>query len=134
MIVADTNLVVHLLIEDEKSDLARAVWSKDSDWMLPAFWSSEFLNVLTTSVRHGVLTLGDAHATWQLAVVLFDDSEIQPAGDDVLEMAAERKLSAYDAQFAVTAADLGVSLVTFDRDLQKRCPNIASAPERFAAS
>jgi predicted nucleic acid-binding protein len=134
MIVADTNLVVHLLIEDEKSVVARAVWSKDSDWMLPAFWTSEFLNVLTTLVRHGVLTLRDAHATWQLALTMFDDAEIQPAGDDVLDMAAERKLSAYDAQFAVVAADLDVSLVTFDGDLRKACPGLAVAPEHFTAS
>jgi predicted nucleic acid-binding protein len=134
MIVADTNLVVHLLIEGEKSDAARAVWSKDSDWMLPTFWSSEFLNVLTTSVRHGVLTLRDAHAAWQLALTMFDDSEIQPAGDDVLDMAVERKLSAYDAQFAVAATDLEVPLVTSDRDLLKACPGLAIAPERFAGS
>jgi predicted nucleic acid-binding protein len=134
MIVADTNLVFHLLIEGEKSTVARAVWSKDPDWMLPAFWSSEFLNVLTTSVRHGLLTLRDAHTMWQLALTMFDDAEIQPAGDDVLDMAAERKLSAYDAQFAVVAADLDVPLVTFDRDLLKACPGLAIAPERFATS
>lgn len=133
MIVADTNLVVHLLIEGEKSDVARAVWSKDSEWMLPPFWTSEFLNVLTTFVRRGVLTLRDAHSTWELALTLFDNAEIEPAGDDVLDMAAERKLSAYDAQFAVVAADLDVSLVTFDRDLLKACSSFAIAPERFIA-
>ena len=95
MIVVDTNLVVHLLIEDR---------------------------------------LVDAQATWRLALTMFDDAEIQPAGDDVLDMAAERKLSAYDAQFAVVAADLDVSLVTFDRDLLKACPELAIAPERFGAS
>ena len=95
MIVVDTNLVVHLLIEDR---------------------------------------LVDAQATWRLALTMFDDAEIQPAGDDVLDMAAERKLSAYDAQFAVVAADLDVSLVTFDRDLLKACPELAVAPEHFTAS
>src|SRR2546423_3266213 len=74
MIVADTNLVASLLIEREQSDVARAVWSKDSDWMLPPLWRSEFLNVLTISVRAGVLTLADAHETWKLALALFDDS------------------------------------------------------------
>jgi len=134
MIVADTNLVASLLIEREQSDVARAVWSKDSDWMLPPLWRSEFLNVLTISVRAGVLTLADAHETWRLALALFDDSEIEPAGDDVLDMAAERKLTAYDAQFAVAAAQLHVPLVTSDRDLLKVCPSIAIAPERFTAS
>ena len=134
MIVADTNLIASLLIEREQSDVARAVWSKDSDWMLPTLWRSEFLNVLTISVRVGVLTLAKAHETWKLALALFDDSEIEPVGDDVLDMAAARKLTAYDAQFAVAAAHLHVPLVTSDRDLLKACPSIAIAPERFAAA
>ena len=72
MTVADTDLVASLLIEREQSDVARAVWSRDSDWMLPPLWRSEFLNVLTISVRAGVLTLADAHETWKLALALFD--------------------------------------------------------------
>jgi predicted nucleic acid-binding protein len=134
MIVADTNVVIPLLIENENSELARAVWAKDRDWMMPPFWSSEFLNVLTTFVRRDVLTLRDAHATWQLAAALFDENEIQPVWDDVLDMAAARKLSAYDAQFAVTAAQLQVPLVTFDGQMLKACPELAIAPEKFVAS
>ncbi|MGZ5446412.1 MAG: hypothetical protein ACXWLY_31220 [Thermoanaerobaculia bacterium] len=55
MIVADTNLVAYLLIEGDKTAAARAVWKKDSRWMLPTLWRSEFLNVLTTAVRSRVL-------------------------------------------------------------------------------
>jgi predicted nucleic acid-binding protein len=133
VIVADTNLVAYLLIEGEKTDLVRAVWTADPRWMLPTLWRSEFLNVLTTSVRAKVLTLIQAHDTWHVAQTVFGQSEVEPAGDDVLEMAAAHSLSAYDAQFVVAAANLGVPLVTSDRHLLQACPDIAIAPEKFVA-
>ena len=133
MIVADTNLVAYLLIEGEKTGVARTVWAKDSHWMLPTLWRSEFLNVLATAVRAHVLTLAQAHETWHVAHAIFDQSEVEPSGDDVLEAAAERNLSAYDAQFVVAASDLDVPLVTSDRRLLEACPDLAIAPERFTA-
>lgn len=131
MIVADTNLVAYLLIEGEKTEMARAVWAKDPRWMLPTLWRSEFLNVLTTAVCAHVLTLAEAHETWRRAQTIFGRSEMEPSGDDVLEMAAERKLSAYDAQFVVAAVNLEVPLVTADRGLLAACPDLSISPERF---
>ena len=131
MIVADTNLLAYLLIEGERTDAARAVWAKDSHWMLPTLWRSEFLNVLATAVRARVLTLAQAHETWHVAHSIFDRSEVEPSGDDVLDTAAERNLSAYDAQFVVAATDLEVPLVTSDRRLLEACPDLALSPERF---
>ena len=90
MIVVDTNVVAYLLIEGDQSDMARAVWSKDRRWIMPAFWRSEFLNVLTTSLRGGVLTMRDAQDLWQLALTMFDKNEVQPTGRDILNIAAER--------------------------------------------
>jgi predicted nucleic acid-binding protein len=133
VIVADTNLVAYLLIEGEKTDLARAVWTADPRWMLPTLWRSEFLNVLTTSVRAKVLTLAEAHDIWNVAQTVFGQSEVEPAGDAVLETAAARSLSAYDAQYVVAAVDLEAPLITSDRRLLKACPDIAIAPETFSA-
>jgi predicted nucleic acid-binding protein len=131
LIVADTNLVAYLLIEGERSDVARAVWAKDARWMLPTLWRSEFLNVLTTSVRAHVLSLADAQQTWQVAIAIFDQSEVEPSGTAVLKTASERSLSAYDAQFVVAAADLGVPLVTSDRRILNACPDLAVSADRF---
>ena len=102
--------------------------------MLPTLWRSEFLNVLTTAVRARVLTLDQAHETWQIALSIFGNNEVEPSGDDVLEAAAERNLSAYDAQFVVAAVDLKVPLVTSDRRLQDACGDLAVPPERFTVT
>lgn len=132
MIVADTNLVAYLLIEGKQTSTARAVWEADPRWMLPTIWRSEFLNVLTTAARAGVLTLAQAHETWHIAVTVFGSSEVEPSGDTVLDVAAERRLSVYDAQFVVAASDLGVPLVTSDRRLLSACTDLAVTPERFS--
>jgi predicted nucleic acid-binding protein len=131
VIVADTNLVAYLLIEGTHTATAKAVWEKDSRWMLPTLWRSEFLNVLTTAVRADVLTLQQAHATWHIALTIFGNSEVEPEGEDVLDRAAEENLSAYDAQFVVAASDLGVPLVTSDRRLLAACAGRAVHPEQF---
>jgi predicted nucleic acid-binding protein len=131
VIVADTNLVAYLLIDGTQTATAKAVWEKDPQWMLPTIWRSEFLNVLTTAVRANVLTLEQAHETWHVALTIFGGSEIEPEGDDVLDVAAARNLSAYDAQFVVTASDLDAQLVTSDRRLLSACADLAVNPERF---
>ena len=99
--------------------------------MLPTIWRSEFLNVLITSMRAGVLTLQQAHETWHIALTMFGNREVEPEGDDVLDQAASRKLSAYDAQFAVAASDLDAPLVTSDRQLLAACADVAVSPQDF---
>ena len=131
MIVADTNLVAYLLIEGTRTAAAKKVWEKDSQWLLPTIWRSEFLNVLTTAVRADVLTPQQAHDTWHVALTIFGGREVEPDGDDVLDRAAAYSLSAYDAQFVVAAADLDVPLVTSDRRLLSACTDLAVSPEGF---
>jgi predicted nucleic acid-binding protein len=80
-----------------------------------------------------VLTLVQAHETWSVAQSIFANNEVEPSGDDVLETAAQRNLSAYDAQFVVAATDLS-SLVTSDRRLHDACPDVAISLDRFAKS
>jgi predicted nucleic acid-binding protein len=131
MIVADTNLVAYLLIEGEKTPAARRVWREDAHWLLPPLWRSEFLNVLTLTVRASVLTEAQALRTWRVATALFSRSEREPTGEAVLEAAVRLGLSAYDAQFVVLAEAQGVPLVTGDRKILRACPGLAVSLESF---
>ena len=133
MIVADTNLVSYLLIAGERTDEARRVWRRDSAWMLPPLWRSEFLNVLALSVRAGVLGADQARASWRHAARLFRASEVEPEGAAVLDAALRRGISAYDAHFVVIAEELGARLVTNDRELLDSCPTQTISIARFAA-
>lgn len=132
MIVADTNVVAYLLIEGDHTPDARTAWQRDPRWTLPSLWRSEFLNILATSVRHGVLDAAQASRAFRDAVGLFASAERDPPGDAVLATALEYGISAYDAQFLVVAQALQVPLVTCDRRLALACPNVATLLSEFA--
>lgn len=134
MIVADTNLVSYLLIEGEHTDAVRRVWDKDSDWVLPPLWRSEFLNVLATVHRADVISRDQAMLAWERAKPLFGPGEVEPLGEEVLNIAIERGVSAYDAQFVAVAEKLGLDLVTADKRICKRCPHVAISIESFLAA
>lgn len=131
MIVADTNLISYLLIDGDRTDAARRTWGRDSDWRAPPLWRSEFLNVLVVSVRAGVLDPPSAERAWTAATGLMTGREAQPAGQAVLRAALRDGLSAYDAQFVVTAEQLNVTLVTGDRRILRARPDLAVAIEDF---
>ena len=44
MIVADTNLLIHLLVDGPNTRTAMEVREKDPDWRAPFLWRSEFRN------------------------------------------------------------------------------------------
>jgi predicted nucleic acid-binding protein len=131
MIVADTNLVSYLLIEGDRTEVARRVWARDPVWVLPTLWRSEFLNVLATMVRVGRLEAKEARTAWRRARDVFRGSEAEPDGEGVLDAAIEYGISAYDAQFVVVAETLDVPLVTFDEALSVACPGAAQSAESF---
>jgi len=131
VIVADTNLVSYLLIEGEQTEAVRQVWSKDSAWVLPPLWRSEFLNVLATAHRAKVVTQEQAMLAWQRARALLGASEVESLGENVLRIAIERGVSAYDAQFVAVAEQIGIPLVTADRRVCSRCPHVALSIEQF---
>jgi predicted nucleic acid-binding protein len=113
---------------------ARRVWKQDPDWWVPPLWRSEFLNVLVQSIRSHSVGERQARALWRLATELFASYEIQPSEEVALELALDRKISAYDAQFVALAAELGVVLVSADRELVRKCPDIAVLIEDFESS
>jgi predicted nucleic acid-binding protein len=94
------------------------VWERDSDWVLPPLWRSEFLNVLATAVRTGLVDEEQAFQGWQDAATIVGRREHEPGGEAVLRTAIRYRISAYDAHFVAVAEQLGVKLVTADRKLR----------------
>jgi len=133
MIVADTNLVAYLVIEGDRSGAARTAYRRDPDWRLPPLWRAEILNALVTTVRAGVLDNAGGLEAWGLAVALFGQSEQEPSAELVYETAFKYGISAYDAQFVALAELMGVTLVTGDREVARKCKPIAVYLEKFAA-
>ncbi len=133
MIVADTSLITYLLIEGDRTPLARRVWERDPEWRLPPLWRNEFLAVLAQSVQAGVLDEKQGLSAWHRAIALFGSSEHECSGEAVLGAAWDYNIPASDAQFVVLAQELDIPFVTGEPQLLRACPQITRAIEEFAA-
>jgi predicted nucleic acid-binding protein len=133
VIVVDTNALVHLLIGGEHTEPARRAFKKDPDWAAPILWRSEFRRVLSVLMRRENLALALALETAREAEMLMAGREFTVETQSVLQLASGSGCTAYDCEFVALASDLGVPLVTSDRQILEAFPTSAIAIERFAA-
>ena len=131
MIVADTNLLVYLYIKGQRTAQAEAVLEKDLVWTVPILWRSEFRNTLIGLVRNEDLNLTDAIEIIAEAERWLTGREYTVVSYRVMNLAAQSKCSAYDCEFVGLAQDLGVTLVTADRQILRSFPEVSVTPECF---
>ena len=134
MIVADTNLIVYLLMNGPHTRASESVFNKDPEWAAPLLWRSEFRNVLILQIRNRKLTLPEAQGFALDAIEILADHEFEVDSAKVLELAVDKSLTAYDAEFLWLARELGVPLVTTDHEILKIAKREAMRPEDFAPS
>jgi predicted nucleic acid-binding protein len=134
VIVVDTNVVAYLLIGGTHTRTVERVFEADDEWCAPVLWRSELRNVLARRIKDGGCDLADTIEAWRLATTLFDRREFRPNGEHVLRLAELSACSAYDCAFIAVARDLGVPLVTFDRQVVRRFDDVAMAARAFAAT
>lgn len=130
MIVADTNLIVYLFINGDKTPLAQAVLTKDPHWILPPLWQSEFRNVLAGHIRRG-MKLAQAKRIMEEALSTFEGREVAPSSEMILDLIAKSDCSAYDCEFIALAMQLDIPLVTADKQLLGQFPGSAKSLEDF---
>jgi len=82
--------------------------------------------------RAGALDTEQVQLLWRRSRVFLNAVELEPDGEQVLKIAMDRGISAYDAQFVATAAELGVPLVTADKRILSRCSDLAMSLKDFA--
>jgi predicted nucleic acid-binding protein len=133
VIVVDTNLIGYLFLTSDRSELAELALRKDPEWAAPLLWRSELRNVLVQYVRRSLLGLGNAQRIMIAATDTMRGREYQVSSDPVLRLAAESGCSAYDCEFVALAQDLGVALVTADREVLRAFPEIAVGLDAFSA-
>jgi len=131
MIVIDTNIIAYLHIDGELTQQAINLLIKDSHWIAPPLWRSEFRNILINYVRHNVLTLEAAQRLMQSALVTMNEKDISPSNDLILFLSANSTSSAYDCEFVALAQEIGCKLVTADKQIVRNFPGIAISLEEF---
>ena len=134
MIVVDTNILVYLYIHSDRSARAAAVLRQDPDWAAPLLWRSEFRNVLALYLRQGRLSLVEVRQIMDDVTELMLDWEYELASYHVFDLVNQSTCTAYDCEFVALAQELGVPLVTTDRQIQEQFPDIALSPDAFLSS
>ena len=130
MIVADTNLIVYLFITGDQTTLAQKVLDLDPQWIVPPLWQSEFRNVLASSMRRG-MTLVEAKQIMEDVLKTLEKRQIIPGNEVILELIAESDCTAYDCEFIALAKQLGIQVVTADKQLLRQFPDWAISLEEF---
>ena len=134
MIVVDTHVIGYLYLASERSAQAEQALLKDPEWAAPWLWRSELRNVLALYLRRNMLGLHDARHIMDEAIGLMSGQEYDVASSHVLSLVAASICSAYDCEFVALAQDLGVPLVSVDRQILAQFPAEAVALEDFVAS
>lgn len=131
MIVVDTNTIAYLLIEGNRTPLAKEVLLKDPEWLAPLLWRSEFRSVVGVYLRRGFMSLAQALQVVEEAEVLMKGGEYEVRSSQVLSLVASSRCSAYDCEFVALAQELSVPMITSDTKILAAFPSIALSPEDF---
>jgi predicted nucleic acid-binding protein len=125
MIVVDTNVLAYFLLPYDFSAAADALLKRDPDWAAPILWRSEFRNLLAGELRRKNLSFDEVVRVQAEAESLLAGHEHEVESRRVLEFVRDSSCTAYDCEFVVLAARLGVKLVTMDAKLLKAFPQHA---------
>lgn len=125
MIAVDTNVMVYLLTGTGPGEKAAELLRRDPEWTAPPILLSELRNVLAGLVRTDRIARSDAVEMCLDAQEILGDRVAYVPPGPVLDVALDKGLSAYDAEFVVLAQRLGVSLVTADGAILEAAPEVA---------
>jgi predicted nucleic acid-binding protein len=134
MIVVDNDVISYFWIqmETERSGYARRARARDTVWVAPRLWRSEFRNVLRAYMAGGYMTFAEAIAIARDAEADLANQTYEVDTRDVLRLVDSTGHSAYDCEYVALAQTLDVPLVTGDRRLPDLFPETAVLLEDFA--
>lgn len=133
MIVVDTNVIASLYLETDQTANAEQVLLKDPEWSAPVLWRSELRSAMSVFVRHRKFGLTHALQVMETAETQLRGHEFEVPSTHVLRLAHASGCSAYDCEFVALAEDLGVALVTLDKQVLDAFPEVALQPKQFTA-
>lgn len=110
---------------------AESVWQKDSNWIVPPLWKSEFRNILAQYLRHKKLSLLESQTLLREAETILEHKVYEVDSDWVLRLVNISSCSAYDCEYVSLAQRFGVLLVTADKEVLREFPETAVSPQQF---
>lgn len=133
MIVVDTNILIHALVEGPRTEIARRLWAEDPSWRLPGLWRWEFTNVLWLKVKTGGMRKDEALRLMATAARRYDPLDRPVSMEQALQAAVDFSVSGYDGAFLALARKMGTKLVTEDQKFRKASGTLACSVEEYLA-
>jgi len=131
MIVVDTNIISYLLLPTPYSDSVDMLYKRDSHWVSPALWKSEFRNVIALYLRKEIITLEKALQLQEKAESIMIHNEFDISSSQVLTLVDKSSCSSYDCEFIALAHHLNIPLITQDKKLLREFPSTAASVASF---
>jgi len=131
VIVADNSLLVYFWLPSAFAGPAEAVKDRDKVWASPILWRAEFRNVLAGYLRRKALTEAEANTAYFNVQRDLGANEYSVPTEWILKLVLASDCTAYDCEYVALAQDLGVPLVTADRQILKAFPKAAVSMEKF---
>jgi predicted nucleic acid-binding protein len=134
VIVADVNLVVYLLVDGPFTAAARNTLQKDDQWIAPASWRTEFINVMATNVRAKKFSIDRAIEKLRAADQLVRTVDTPMAEREIIQLSVKSKIATYDCVFVWLARHDSIKVVTRDGDMLDYFKDVAVNLEEFGSS
>lgn len=131
MIVVDTNILAYYWIPGAFSEMVEKVYLEDRDWITSPLWRYEFRNTLAGYLRKKWIEPEDAIQLIGEAERKMEDREVGVSAAQVVKLIGRSKCSGYDCEFVALAENLGLPLLTMDKQILSEFPGIAETPEGF---
>ena len=129
MIVVDANILAYFLLPGPRNERAEALQRRDPEWAAPFLCLSEVRNIALGFLRRRQLSNAEALEVGEA----YRRDPLRPgvrvSSERVLTLAASSGCTAYDCEYVVLAEELGVPLVTSDRQILRAFPRIAVSLE-----
>ena len=132
MIVVDSSVLVYFWLPGDFTELAEAAKQRDGTWAAPILWRSQFRTVLADCLRKNLLTEAEANIAHANAQKDLGDHEFAVPTERIIKLVLASDCSANDCEYVALAQDLGVPLVTPDKQVLRAFPKIAVSLEEFA--
>jgi len=132
VIVADNSVLVYFWLPSVFAELAEAAKNQDNIWAAPILWRAEFRNVLAGYLRKNLLTENEANTAYLNAQKDLGTNEFTVPTERIIKSVLASDCSAYDCEYVALAMDLGVPLVTTDKQVLRAFPKTAVSLEKFA--
>ncbi|MBF0498899.1 MAG: type II toxin-antitoxin system VapC family toxin [Candidatus Riflebacteria bacterium] len=131
MIVIDTNFIIHFYFPSDFSIITEKIFLKDTNWIAPTLWRSEFKNVIAGFLRREIIDFSKAMEIIERAELKMQGFEHPSPSLLVMELAHSSKCSSYDCEFIALAKSRALPLLTWDKEILKAFPTIAIRPDKY---